>query len=159
MIRYIKTSKTKYFILSFIIFSCGLFNLEYTYASSITNFYNMDISSSTAHLDEPKPYAIYIARFKVGATSYFNDATCNISLSTYPSVTSVDLHIELQQKTSSGYSTIKTWEETSTTTSYTTEISYTPRVHGTYRFSVLATAYDSSGNTEYVRLNSNEIVY
>lgn len=159
MINYILKHKIKQYIFPILFIICILCTPSFVYASDSSSLNINNHVTSINNIEESNPYTIYIARLKVSATSEYNDATCTISLTPVVTVTSCDLKIQLQQKTSSGYTTIATWNETTTKPTYVKSFSYVPSTHGTYRFRVSVTTYDSSGNTEYTVADSFDIVY
>lgn len=159
MINYILKHKIKQYIFPILFIICILCTPSSVYASDSSSPDINNQVTSTNNIEEPNPYTIYISKFIVDATSQYNDATCTIFLLVADTVTNYDLKIQLQQKTSSGYTTIATWNETTTKPTYVKRFSYVPSTHGTYRFRVSVTTYDSSGNTEYTVADSFDIVY
>lgn len=159
MINYILKHKIKQYIFPILFIICILYSPSFAHASDSSS---PDINNQVTFInsiEEPKPYTVYIMELRVAATSEYNDATCTISLTPVVTVTNCDLKIQLQQKTSSGYTTIATWNETTSKPTYVKRFSYVPSTHGTYRFRVSVTTYDSSGNTEYTVADSFDIVY
>lgn len=159
MINYILKHKIKQYILPILFILCILYSPSFAHASDSGSLDINNQITSINNIEEPKPYTVYIMELRVAATSEYNDATCDITLITVNTVNSCNLKIQLQRKNSSGYTTIATWNETTTKPNYSKCLSYVPSTHGTYRFRVEVTTYDSSGNTEYTVADSFDIVY
>lgn len=160
MINYILKDKRKQYILPIFCIICIIFNPSFTYASDSSKIdinNNIDITNNE---EEPKPYTIYITELLVGITTKYNDVTGDISLATADTVIRSVLKIQLQRKDSSGYTTLASWNDTTTEPTHSNLFSYIPSTHGgTYRFKVEVTIYDSSGNVEYIVEYSPSIVY
>lgn len=160
MINYILKYKRKQYIFPIFCIICIIFNPSFTYASdsskiNINN--NIDVINSE---EEPKPYTVYLTEIMIGNSTKYNKLIGDLTLAIAHTVTRTSINVELQKKTSTGYTTIVNWNDTTTEFTYSKVFSYVPSTYGhTYRFKVEITLYDSSGNIEYDVEYSPTIIY
>lgn len=75
-------------------------------------------------------------------------AQCNVSINGKTGTNKIVAKTTLERYNGSGYSTVKTWEQTVYTSSYTLDGTSTNCVRGDYRLRVNATVYNANGTSD-----------
>ncbi len=92
------------------------------------------------------PLFTYILQLNAGLSiDSSGKAACRGDASLYSSTNRVDLTVQLQKYTGSGWSTVKTWTSSGVGIPGTSILQYYYVVSGTYRVSATAKVYNSSG--------------
>lgn len=102
--------------------------------------------TDTEYLEEISPQYVEINTFDVSLSiDAVGTATCNCDINLYHAKGSITVKMELQQKQSSAWKSIKTWYVTDTNPC-SAEKTYAVNKGYDYRVYVTATIYDGNGN-------------
>lgn len=88
--------------------------------------------------------------FIVGISFSGSTANCGVIIYGKAGTNKIKVKTTLERYTSSGYSTVKTWEQTVYTSKYTLPGTSGNCVRGDYRLRVNATVYNSNGKSDVI---------
>lgn len=121
---------------------CIIFGTMLICATPVTAYMEAD----TEYWEELSPQYVEINTFDVSLSiDAAGTATCNCDINLYHAKGNITVKMELQQKQSSAWKSIKTWNVTDTNPC-SAEKAYAVKKGYDYRVYVTATVYDGNGN-------------